>query len=110
MQRQIDFSSSMMLLLGLALFLPSSIHSQIKGLDLWLDQELPNVIERHRELVSLPNDALYPKDMVKNAAWLILDFGKRGLNVQILEAGAVPVVLAEKQVDAALPTVLYYLH
>ena len=112
MQRKINLSSSITTLFLLVTFLcqPFSTFSQIKGLDLWLDQEMPKVIDRHRAFVSLPNDAHFPADMVKNAEWLKREFEQRGLGVAILEAGPVPVVLAEKKVDPALPTVLFYFH
>lgn len=106
------FGSSIKIIvfLILALQLPAVLNGQLKGLDAWLNREMPAIIDRHRAFVSLPNDAHYPEDMVKNAAWLKEHFEERGLQVRLLETGSVPVVLAEKQVDASLPTVLFYLH
>lgn len=103
-------SMKLCLVLTSLLITPFFLFGQVKGLEGWLDREMPEVIERHRAFVSLPNDAHYPADMVKNAAWLKQSFEQRGLKVQILEAGPVPVVLAEKQIDSALPTVLFYFH
>lgn len=112
MQYKINFVPGLLswLLLTSLTLIPGTLACQVKGLDTWLDQEMPKVVNRHRVFVSLPNDAHFPADMVKNAAWLKEKFEKRGLKVDILEAGPVPVVLAEKQVNPDLPTVLFYFH
>lgn len=112
MQYKINFASGLLswLLITSLLLIPDTLRCQVTGLDVWLDQEIPKIVNRHRAFVSLPNDAHFPADMVKNAAWLKEKFEKRGLKVDILEAGPVPVVLAEKQVNPDLPTVLFYFH
>ena len=91
-----------LLFLTTALF-AQNIEEQIKA-------RLPEILEEHRELVSLPNVALHPPDMQKNAEWLVRAFAKRGLQARLLEAGEIPIVFAERQIDSNLPTVLFYFH
>lgn len=101
---------SLHLLLIALLSVPTLLFSQQKGIDQWLESNMSSIIERHREFVAIPNDANYPADMLKNVSWLEKAFQDRGFSVQVLEAGPVPVFLAEKKVDPNKPTVLFYLH
>jgi acetylornithine deacetylase/succinyl-diaminopimelate desuccinylase-like protein len=63
------------------------------------------------ELLSMPNDAVIPADIVKNAAWLEAAFAKRGFVTRQLPNAGKPLVYAEypKQVAGA-KTVLFYMH
>lgn len=72
--------------------------------------KIPTLLQEHREIVSLPCDAHFPEDMIKNAAWLDTAFSKRGFSTRILSTPTIPVVFAEKQVDANKPTILFYFH
>lgn len=81
-----------------------------KDVDKWVYNVMTNAIFEHRELVSIPCDAHYPEDMMKNVDWLKLAFSKRRFAVKALETSTVPVVLAERIVDSRLPTVLFYIH
>jgi len=81
-----------------------------KDIDKWVYDIMPKAISEHRELVSIPCDAHYPEDMLKNVEWLKSAFSKRRFEVKILETETVPVVLAERIVDSRKPTVLFYIH
>src|ERR1700737_971081 len=63
------------------------------------------------ELLSMPNDAIVPADIVKNATWLEAAFAKRGFFTRQLANAGKPLVYAEysKQVAGA-KTVLFYMH
>jgi acetylornithine deacetylase/succinyl-diaminopimelate desuccinylase-like protein len=63
------------------------------------------------ELLAMPNDAIVPADIVKNAAWLEAAFAKRGFVTRQLPNAGKPLVFAEypKQVAGA-KTVLFYMH
>jgi acetylornithine deacetylase/succinyl-diaminopimelate desuccinylase-like protein len=63
------------------------------------------------ELLSMPNDAIVPADIVKNATWLEATFAKRGFVTRQLPNNGKPLVFAEypKQVAGA-KTVLFYMH
>ena len=75
-----------------------------------VSQQMPKAINEHRAFVAIPCDANYPEDMQTNVEWLIPAFAKRGFNTQILKTSTVPIFFAEKIIDNALPTVLFYMH
>jgi acetylornithine deacetylase/succinyl-diaminopimelate desuccinylase-like protein len=61
------------------------------------------------ELLSLPNDAHFPKDIEKNVQWCEVAFAKRGFTTKRLDTEAVPLLLAERKVKNPKKTVLIYL-
>lgn len=63
------------------------------------------------ELLSMPNDAIVPADIVKNAVWLEAAFAKRGFVTRQLANDGKPLVYAEypKKVAGA-KTILFYMH
>ena len=61
------------------------------------------------ELLSIPNDAHYPKDIESNIIWIDRAFQKRNFQTQRLETPTVPLLLAERKVENAQKTVLIYL-
>jgi acetylornithine deacetylase/succinyl-diaminopimelate desuccinylase-like protein len=63
------------------------------------------------ELLSLPNDAIVPEDVRKNADWLEQAFRKRGFTTKQLANNGKPMLYAElPNADAARKTVLFYMH
>ena len=72
-------------------------------------QTLPALWEL-KELVSIPNNGLSPKDIQKNIDWLTTAFQKRGFQTQPLANKGNPLLLAQKVVDKNLPTILFYMH
>src|SRR5215471_2612782 len=63
------------------------------------------------EFLSLPNDAIVPADIQKNADWLEVAFAKRGFTTRQLPNEGKPLVFAEY--GRKLPnqkTVLFYMH
>lgn len=63
------------------------------------------------ELLAMPNDAIVPADIQKNADWLERAFRKRGFTTKQLENKGRPMLYAEwpKKVVGA-KTLLYYMH
>jgi acetylornithine deacetylase/succinyl-diaminopimelate desuccinylase-like protein len=61
------------------------------------------------DLLSLPNDAHFPKDIEKNVQWCEAAFAKRGFTTKRLETETVPLLLAERKVKNPKKTVLIYL-
>lgn len=62
-----------------------------------------------RELLSIPNDANYPKDIEKNVVWCEKAFTDRGFTTTRIETATVPLLLAERKVKKPKKTVLIYL-
>lgn len=60
------------------------------------------------EFLSLPCDANNPAELEANIQWCETQFGKRGFTVKRLPTAGIEVLLAEYQVAADLPTVLFY--
>jgi acetylornithine deacetylase/succinyl-diaminopimelate desuccinylase-like protein len=97
------------LILILSLILPLGLSAQPD----WyarIDAVLPQVLQTHREFVSLPNVASDTANMQRNFAWAEAAFAERGFTTRLLPAPTYPVFLAELAVDPAAPTILYYLH
>ncbi len=61
------------------------------------------------EMYSLPNDANFKDDIVKNIEWCEGAFARRGFKTTRLETGHIPLLLAERSVANADKTVLIYL-
>ena len=66
-------------------------------------------LENFKALLSIPNDAHYPKDIEKNVKWCEEQFGERGFSTERLATPTVPLLLAEKKQKGAKKTVLIYL-
>ncbi len=62
-----------------------------------------------RELLSIPNDAFYPKDIMENVKWCERQFRNRDFGTTRLRTSTVPLLLAERQKKGAEKTVLIYL-
>uniref|UniRef100_UPI004049525A M20/M25/M40 family metallo-hydrolase n=1 Tax=Fulvivirga sp. TaxID=1931237 RepID=UPI004049525A len=62
-----------------------------------------------KELLSIPNDAIYPKDIEKNIQWCESAFGERKFTTTRIETSTVPLLLAERKVKKPKKTVLIYL-
>lgn len=73
------------------------------------EQTLPALWDL-KELVSIPNSGLSPKDIQKNIDWLTTAFQKRGFKTQPLANKGNPLLLAEQIINKDLPTILFYMH
>jgi hypothetical protein len=62
-----------------------------------------------KELLSIPNDALYPDDIEKNVKWCEQAFGDRNFTTTRIETHFAPLLLAGREVKKAQKTVLVYL-
>lgn len=62
-----------------------------------------------KELLSIPNDAHFPKDIEANIQWAEKAFQARGFDIQRLETTTVPLLLAHSPFDQTKKTVLIYL-
>ena len=63
-----------------------------------------------KELLSIPNDAHFPKEIEKNVQWCEKHFTKKGFKTTRLETSTVPLLLAERKIKKRkAKTVLVYL-
>lgn len=63
-----------------------------------------------QEIVSMPNDALYPEQIEENIKWAEKQFEDRSWTSERLETGVIPLLLAEKKSAGATKTILFYFH
>ncbi|MFT5132108.1 MAG: acetylornithine deacetylase/succinyl-diaminopimelate desuccinylase-like protein [Gammaproteobacteria bacterium] len=75
-----------------------------------INADLPLILEKHREFVSIPNVSAIKADMYKNVDFIKPEFERLGFNVHLLESSSLPVFYAEKTVDAKAKTILFYFH
>lgn len=68
-----------------------------------------DAIKLYREILSFPNDAAYPNDILKLVDWLEPELSKRGFKTHRIETAGSPVVFAERMFEGAEKTALIYL-
>jgi acetylornithine deacetylase/succinyl-diaminopimelate desuccinylase-like protein len=87
------------------------VHAQSTPSDQVVLKSTQASFKEYFELLSMPNDAIVPADIVKNAVWLDAAFARRGFVTRQLPNTGKPLVYAEypKQVAGA-KTVLFYMH
>lgn len=73
-------------------------------------EETKSTITELIEFVAIPNDAIHPKDIDKNIAWLHDAYKSRGFTTRTLETSNLPLFFAEMHIDNTLPTILFYAH
>ena len=62
-----------------------------------------------KELLSIPNNSLYPEDIERNVVWCEQAFQARKFSTKRIETETVPLLLAERKHKGANKTVLIYL-
>ncbi|MFK7980320.1 MAG: M20/M25/M40 family metallo-hydrolase [Saprospiraceae bacterium] len=103
---------SKLFLLSIFLFIFNSVvFAQIKGksLDDLAHKYATESFDRLYELLSIPNDAHYSKDIERNIKWCEKEFQQRGFSTNRLTTETVPLLLAERKKEGADKTVLIYL-
>ena len=69
------------------------------------------IVSRFMELLAIPNVAVDPVNLRRNAEFIAQELQRRGVTTQLLEyEGAPPVVYGELKKDGATRTVLFYAH
>jgi acetylornithine deacetylase/succinyl-diaminopimelate desuccinylase-like protein len=71
--------------------------------------QAPQAFSLYRDLLSLPNDAHDPDDILRLLEWLEGAFGERGFRTSRLPTPGSDLLLAEREVPGATRTVLVYL-
>lgn len=62
------------------------------------------------EIVSMPNDAVFPEQIEVNIAWCENVFAARSWTQERLETGGIPLLLLEKKQPNSKKTALFYFH
>lgn len=62
------------------------------------------------EIVSMPNDAVYPEQIEVNIQWCEEQFAKREWTAERLATGGIPLLLVQKNQAKAPKTILFYFH
>lgn len=62
------------------------------------------------EIVSMPNDAVFPEQIEVNVQWCERQFAARNWSTERLETGGIPLLLVEKKQTKAKKTALFYFH
>ena len=73
------------------------------------DAHVDTAIALYREFLSLPNDAMYPADIMRLVEWMEPAFADRGFDVVRIPTAGSPLLLAERKSAGAEKTVLIYL-
>ena len=66
-------------------------------------------IALYREFLALPNDAVYPDDILELVAWMEGAFSQRGFETKRIPTDGSPALLAQRLMSGAEKTVLIYL-
>lgn len=72
-------------------------------------EALPDAVGLYRALLSLPNDAHRPDDILRLVEWIEGRFAERGFTTERLPTAGSPLLLAERRHPGARGTVLVYL-
>lgn len=74
-----------------------------------VEENYASALALYREFLALPNDAMYPEDILDLVQWMEPEFAARGFRTRRIETAGSPLLLAERQVSRAADTVLVYL-
>jgi acetylornithine deacetylase/succinyl-diaminopimelate desuccinylase-like protein len=99
-------------LLAAAAFPLGSAHAQqldVAGIDRLVEAQAHQAFQNYRALLSLPNDAHHPEDMLRVLEWLEAAFEERGFTTERLPTAGSPLLLAQRRFDGARGTALVYL-
>ena len=93
---------------ALSLQLASAVHAQSPDA---VNRATHASLREYIELLSIPNDAANPADILKNVEWLEAAFRKRGFATQQLPNNGKPLMYGEYgRKVAGAKTVLFYMH
>ena len=67
-------------------------------------------MEEFKSFLALPNDASKPEDIEANIAWAKMQLQSLGFEVNTLETSALPLLLANLNVEKGKPTLAFYMH
>ncbi|MEM7502532.1 MAG: M20/M25/M40 family metallo-hydrolase [Pseudomonadota bacterium] len=74
-----------------------------------VEENYTSALALYREFLALPNDAMYPEDIVKLVQWMEPEFAARGFRTRRIDTAGSPLLFAERRISSAAGTVLVYL-
>ena len=92
------------------LFLSSIFLNAQNNWNAQIDKNFRQVLEKHKNFVSIPNLPENLDNMLKNVEWVSKEFIALDYKVSVLEATELPVLFAEKSYNKDFKTILFYLH
>ena len=99
--------TSLFLFIGLSLSAQTLDKAQLDALT---EKHWQAGLQLLNELVSMPNDDVFPEQIKVNIAWCEAAFSQRNWSVERLETGGIPLLLVEKKQLNAKKTALFYFH
>ena len=101
------------LFFGFAFLLSTGLFAQTPDrarLESLTEQHWQAGISLLNEIVSMPNDAVFPEQIEVNIQWCEQVFAARGWTQERLDTGGIPLLLVEKKQPNAKKTALFYFH
>lgn len=95
------------LLLSLSLQAQKTERAELEALT---EKQWQASIKLLNDLVSMPNDAVFPEQIEENIVWCENVFAARGWTQERLETGGIPLLLVEKKQPNSKKTALFYFH
>ncbi|MEM1190545.1 MAG: M20/M25/M40 family metallo-hydrolase [Pseudomonadota bacterium] len=71
--------------------------------------QLPAAMDAYLEFLRIPNDGHFPEQIMANVRWVDRALTELGFGTRVLTSNDVPHVFAERKVDGARGTILFYL-
>ena len=100
----------LLLSFSLACFQAFSQAPDKNKLELLTEQHWQHGVELLQEIVSMPNNAVFPEQIEVNIKWSEDQFESRGYSSERLATGGIPLLLLEKKQPGATKTALFYFH
>lgn len=76
----------------------------------WRQGHERDILAELVEFLAIPNVAADLDNIRRKAAWIVDAFGRRGIDLELLETGGAPYVFGERRVEGADRTLLFYCH
>lgn len=76
----------------------------------WRTSHENPILDELLQFLAIPNDANNLSDIRRKAQWIIEAFGRRGIELRLIETGGAPYVFGERRTKDAKRTWLFYCH
>ena len=100
---------ALLVVAGLPLSSARGQQLDVASIDRLVASQTQQAFENYHDLLSLPNDAHRPEDMLRVVEWLEAAFQQRGFTTERLRTAGSPLLLAQRTFTGARGTALVYL-